>query len=55
MTTIKVQKRKTKAQGKIYSQYWIALPKVIFESMRKDKGDSLEGFIERGDIVLRKQ
>jgi bifunctional DNA-binding transcriptional regulator/antitoxin component of YhaV-PrlF toxin-antitoxin module len=43
------------SKGKRYKQYWIALPKALCESMRIDKGDTLECFIERGDLILRRR
>jgi bifunctional DNA-binding transcriptional regulator/antitoxin component of YhaV-PrlF toxin-antitoxin module len=53
MPKIKVQKRSTKAKGKTYEQFWIALPKALCESMKIEKGSELEVFVERGDIILR--
>ncbi|MBR9706204.1 hypothetical protein GOV14_04160 [Candidatus Pacearchaeota archaeon] len=54
MPTVKVQQRKVTAKGKNYNQYWIGLPKSLVEAMQIDKSDSLEVFIERGDLVLRR-
>jgi hypothetical protein len=53
MPKVKVQKRTTKAKGKTYEQYWIALPKTLCESLKIEKGSELDVFIERGDLVLR--
>ncbi len=53
MPTVKVQKRKVTAKGKEYRQYWIGLPKSIAEAMQISKGDSLDVFIEREDLVHR--
>jgi bifunctional DNA-binding transcriptional regulator/antitoxin component of YhaV-PrlF toxin-antitoxin module len=55
MPKIKVQQRKVTAKGKEYQQYWIALPKVLCESMKITKGSELEVFVERGDIILRRR
>jgi hypothetical protein len=54
MPKVKVQQRKTRAKGKEYQQYWIALPKVLCESMKITKGNELEVFLERGDLILRR-
>jgi hypothetical protein len=53
MPKIKVQKRNTKAKGKTYEQYWIALPKALCEAMMIEKGSELEVFLDRGDLILR--
>jgi bifunctional DNA-binding transcriptional regulator/antitoxin component of YhaV-PrlF toxin-antitoxin module len=56
MTSVKVQQRKVTAKGKDYSQYWIALPKVLCESLKIEKGSELEVFIDDvQDITLRKR
>jgi hypothetical protein len=54
MISVKVQQRSVKAKGKTYSQYWITLPKALCESMRIDKGDTRDCYIERWDIILRR-
>jgi bifunctional DNA-binding transcriptional regulator/antitoxin component of YhaV-PrlF toxin-antitoxin module len=54
MTSVKVQQRSVKSKGKTYSQYWIALPKTLCETMKIEKGSELDVFIERGDIVLKR-
>jgi bifunctional DNA-binding transcriptional regulator/antitoxin component of YhaV-PrlF toxin-antitoxin module len=55
MPKITVQQRKVKVKGKEYQQYWIALPKVLCESMGINKGSELEAFNERGDLILKKK
>jgi hypothetical protein len=45
MTSIKVQKRSVKSKGKQYSQFWIALPKALCESMKIEKDRELDVFI----------
>jgi antitoxin component of MazEF toxin-antitoxin module len=54
MPRIKVQERTVKSKGKAYNQYWIALPKVLCESIQITKGSELEVFLERGDLILRR-
>jgi AbrB family looped-hinge helix DNA binding protein len=55
MPKMKVQSRTVKAKGKEYNQYWIALPKALCEAMQISAGDSLEVFLDRGDIILRRE
>jgi hypothetical protein len=55
MPKVKVQKRMVKAKGKEYEQFWVALPKTLVESMKIEKGTDLEVFVERGDIILRRE
>jgi hypothetical protein len=54
MVKMKVQQRKVTAKGKEYQQYWIALPKVLCESMQIRNGSELEVFLDRGDLILRR-
>lgn len=44
---MKIQQTKT-------GQYTVTLPRQIVKSMRWEKGDELDVFVERGDLVLRK-
>jgi bifunctional DNA-binding transcriptional regulator/antitoxin component of YhaV-PrlF toxin-antitoxin module len=55
MPKIKVQKRKVKSKGRKYEQFWVALPKTLVESMKIEKGNELEVFVERGDIILKRE
>lgn len=54
MPTIKVQSRTATAKGKKYNQLWVGLPKAICEALGIGKGSSLEVFVERGDLILRR-
>jgi hypothetical protein len=55
MPKVRVQKRRVWAKGKEYEQLWVGLPKTLVESMRIEKGNELEVFVERGDIILRRE
>ncbi len=55
MVVVKVQVKKLKQGNKEYHQYYITLPKQLIEALSISHGDSLNVFLERGDIILRRK